>query len=197
MSRKGPLMIYSTLLHENLRVIRNNISVNHWPKGNMVASWLDVLINQLLVMFPLEAQHQLNCVLQVTPNLAGQHSGIFCWLKTDSPAWQSGATLGNGSLEEACEKNTGNGCKGGLKYIWVSNKAIGFHQSTGKKKKRKVHPPQQSALQMYSPNTKERKKKNISTGSVKSLNLVHTCSKNTFNMFRKNMGSTHFPIILT
>lgn len=90
-----------TLLHKNLRVIRYNISVNHWPKGYVVASWLDVLIHQLLVMFPLKAQHQFNCVLQVTAHLSGQHSSIFCWLKTDSPAGQSSATLGNGPLEEA------------------------------------------------------------------------------------------------
>ncbi len=89
------------MLHEYLRVIRYNISINHRPKGDVVAGWLDVLIYQLLVMFSLKAHHKLYCVLQVTANLTGQHPGILSWLKTDGPAGQSCAALGNGPLEQA------------------------------------------------------------------------------------------------
>lgn len=70
-------------------------------------------------MLPLEAQYQLNCVLQVTADLAGQHSSVLCRLKTDSPAGQSGAALGNGPLEETWGKKKE---QGGLRYRKESDK---------------------------------------------------------------------------
>lgn len=89
------------MLHEYLRVIWDHVSINNRPEGNVVAGWLDVLIHQLLVMFSLKADHQLHRVLQVATHLMGQHPGIFGWLKTDGPAGQSRATLGNRPLEQA------------------------------------------------------------------------------------------------
>lgn len=89
------------MLHEYLRVIRYNISINNRPKGDVVAGWLDVLIHQLLVMFSLKAQHELHCVLQVAAYLPGQHPGVLGWLKTDGPAGQSCAALSDSSLEQA------------------------------------------------------------------------------------------------
>lgn len=90
-----------TLLHEYLRVIRYNISINNRPKGDVVAGWLDVLIYQLLVMFSLKTHHELYCVLQVTAHLTGQHAGVLGRLKTDGPAGQSCAALCDGPLEQA------------------------------------------------------------------------------------------------
>lgn len=90
-----------TLLHQDLRVIGYNISINNRAKGNVVACWLDVLIYKLLVMFLLQAHHQLHCVLQVAAHLTGQHAGVLGWLKTDGPARQSCAALSDGSLEQA------------------------------------------------------------------------------------------------
>lgn len=94
------------MLHEYLRVIRDNISINNRSKGDVVAGWLDVLIHQLLVMFFLKAHHELHTVLQATAHLTGQHPGILCWLKTDGPAGQSSATLGDSPLEQAWKNTT-------------------------------------------------------------------------------------------
>lgn len=91
----------NTLLHEYLRVIRDNISINNRSEGNVVAGWLNVLIHQLLVVFSLQTHNKLHGVLQVTANLTGQHPGILCWLKADGPAGQSCATLGDCPLEQA------------------------------------------------------------------------------------------------
>lgn len=90
-----------TLLHEYLRVIRYNISINDRSKGNVVSSRLDVLIHQLFVMFSLQAAHKLHSVLQVTAHLTGQHPGVLGWLKADRPAGQSRATHGDGPLEQS------------------------------------------------------------------------------------------------
>lgn len=92
------------MLHEYLRVIWYNVSINDGPKGDVVAGRLDVLIHQLLVVFSLKAYHELHCVLQVTAHLTGQHPSVLGWLKTDGPAGQSGAALGDGPLEQAWKR---------------------------------------------------------------------------------------------
>lgn len=94
------------MLHEYLRVIRYNISINNWSKGDVVTGWLDVLIYQFLVMFSLKAHHELYSVLQVTAHLTGQHPGILCRLKTDGPAGQSSATLSDSPLKQAWKNIT-------------------------------------------------------------------------------------------
>lgn len=95
-------MFSCTLLHEYLRVIRYDITIDNRSKGDVVAGWLDVLIHQLFVMFLLETHHQFYSVFKVTAHLTGQHSGVLSWLETDGPAGQSCATLGDGTLEQAC-----------------------------------------------------------------------------------------------
>lgn len=108
------------MLHEDLRVVRYNISINNRPKGDVVAGWLDVLIHQLLVMFFLKAHDELHCVLQVTAHLPGQHPGVLGWLKTDGPAGQSCAALGDGPLEQAWRRTQERGEEGGKNQITMS-----------------------------------------------------------------------------
>lgn len=93
------------MLHEDLWVIWYDVAIDNRPEGDVVAGWLNVLVHQLLVVLPLQAQHQLHCVLQVAANLAGQHPGILGRLEADGPAGESGTTLGNGPLEKTCDQD--------------------------------------------------------------------------------------------
>lgn len=92
----------ATLLHEDLRVIWYDVAIDDGPKGDVVAGRLNVLVHQLLVVLPLQAQHQLHRVLQVAAHLAGQHPGVLGGLEADGPAGEGGTTLGNGPLEQTC-----------------------------------------------------------------------------------------------
>lgn len=112
-------MFPCTLLHEYLRVIRYDITIDNRSKGNVVAGWLDVLIHQFFVMFFLKTHHEFYSVLKVTAHLAGQHPGVLSWLETDGPAGQSCATLGDSPLEKTCRPKQQRGREERKKLIMI------------------------------------------------------------------------------
>lgn len=73
------------LLHEDLRVVRYHVSIDHRGKGRVVLGRGDVLLHQLTVAPALEAGHQLGAVLHPTAHFLAQLPGILTGLVVDSP----------------------------------------------------------------------------------------------------------------
>lgn len=96
-------MLGPHLLHEDLGVVRHHVSVHHRPKGDVVASWLDVLVHQLPEILASEAVNQVGRLRVSTAHLPGQDLCVLEGLVVDRPAGNGSATLGNGPLEQTWE----------------------------------------------------------------------------------------------
>ena len=90
----------TNLLHEDLRVVGDDVSVHHGAKGDVVAGRLDVLVHQLPEVLAPEAVHQVSGLGVGAAHLAGQDLGVLQGLVVDGPAGDGCATLGDGSLEQ-------------------------------------------------------------------------------------------------
>lgn len=88
------------LLHEDLRIVRHHVSVHHRAKGNVVTSWLDVLIHQLPEVLAPQAVNQVGCLCVGAAHLPGQDLGVLEWLVVDRPAGDGSSTLGYGPVEQ-------------------------------------------------------------------------------------------------
>lgn len=66
----------SHLLHEDLGVIGDHISIHHWSKCDVVTGRLDILINQLPVAFPSQTVYQICSVTVAAAHLLGQDLGV-------------------------------------------------------------------------------------------------------------------------
>lgn len=94
------LVLDSHLLHEDLWVIRHHVSVHHGPKGNVVTSWLDVLVHQLPEVLAPQAVNQVSCLCVGAAHLSGQDLGVLEGLIVDRPTGDGSSTLGDGPVEQ-------------------------------------------------------------------------------------------------
>ena len=88
------------LLHEDLRIVRHHVSVHHGAKGDVVTSWLDVLVHQLPEVLAPQAVHQVSRLCVGAAHLPGQDLGVLEGLVVDRPAGDGGSTLGDGPVEQ-------------------------------------------------------------------------------------------------
>lgn len=87
-------------MHEDLGIVGHHISVHHGPKGNVVTSWLDVLVHQLPEVLPPQAVDQISRLCVSAAHLPGQDLGVLEGLIVDRPAGDGSATLSYGSVEQ-------------------------------------------------------------------------------------------------
>lgn len=76
------------LLHQDLRVIGDNVSVDDGAEGHAVAGGLDVLLHELLGALLLQAGHHVHRVQHVAANPLSKHASVLDWLIVDGPAGQ-------------------------------------------------------------------------------------------------------------
>lgn len=88
------------LLHEDLRIIRHHVSVHHRAKGDVVTSWLDVLVHQLPEVLAPQAVNQVGRLCVGAAHLPGQDLGVLEGLVVDRPAGDGRSTLGYGPVEQ-------------------------------------------------------------------------------------------------
>ncbi len=94
------LVLDSHLLHEDLRIVRHHIAIYHGAKGNVISSWLDVLVHQLSEILASEAVNQVGCLCVGAAHLPGQDLGVLEGLVVNRPAGDGGSTLGYGPVEQ-------------------------------------------------------------------------------------------------
>lgn len=90
----------SHLLHEDLGIVRHHISIHHGAKGNVVTSWLDVLVHQLPEVLAPQAVHQVSRLRVGAAHLPGQDLGVLEGLIVDRPAGDCSSTLGYRPVEQ-------------------------------------------------------------------------------------------------
>lgn len=88
------------LLHEDLRVIRNHVSVYHGPEGDVIACGLNVLIHQFSEALPPQTADHVGRLPGAAAHLLGQDLGVHERAVVHRPAGDGRAALGYGSLEQ-------------------------------------------------------------------------------------------------
>lgn len=94
------LVLDSHLLHEDLWIIRHHVSIHHGAKGNVVTSWLDVLVHQLPEVLAPQAVNQVSRLCVGAAHLPGQDLGVLEGLIVDRPTGNGSSTLGDGPVEQ-------------------------------------------------------------------------------------------------
>lgn len=89
------------LLHENLWIIRNYVSVHNRPKGDVIAGRLDVLVHQLSEVLAPQAVNQVSRLCVGATHLPGQDLGVLeGGVVVNGPAGDGCATLCYGPVEQ-------------------------------------------------------------------------------------------------
>ena len=94
------------LLHEDLRVVGDDVPVDDGPEGDVVGGRRDGLLDELPVVLVPKALHHVCGVQHVAAHLVCQDPSVLGRLVVDGPAGQGGPTLDNGLLEETCRGET-------------------------------------------------------------------------------------------
>lgn len=115
----------SHLLHEDLRIVRHHVSIHHRAEGNVVTSWLDVLVHQLPEVLASQAVDQVSRLCVGAAHLAGQDLGVLERLVVDRPARDGSSTLGYGPVEQTYCTRTDGSQDTSLK-TWQNTGALDF-----------------------------------------------------------------------
>lgn len=92
------------LLHQDLRIVRDHVSIHHGAEGDVVTGRLDVLVHQLPEVLASQTVHQVSRLGVGAAHLPGQDLCVLEGLVVDGPAGDGRSTLGYGPVEQTCKE---------------------------------------------------------------------------------------------